>query len=101
MQKHFLFSCFLWTYSQNTLAVILGDYYNKTLSHSNAVGEVAKEQTNTIKATAGKLGELQPVAYQCSTGFCSKELRQTEKLQNAGKQETRPLLLLRRLLLTE
>lgn len=45
-------------YSQNTLAVILGDYYNKTLSHPNAVGEIAKEQTNTIKATAGKLGVL-------------------------------------------
>ena len=58
VQKHFLFSCFLWMYSQNTLAVILGDCYNKTLSHPNAVGERAKEQTNTIKATAGKLGEL-------------------------------------------
>ena len=37
VQKHFLFSCFLWIYSQNALAVILGDYYNKTLSHPNAV----------------------------------------------------------------
>lgn len=76
VQKDFWFSYFLWIYSQNTLAVILGDYYNKTLSHPNAVWEVAKEQTNTSRATAGKLGELQPVARQCSIGFCSKELRQ-------------------------
>ena len=84
VQKHFWFSYFLCIYSQNTLAVILGDYYDKTLSHPNAVGEVAKEQTNTSR----KLGELQPVAQQCSTGFCSKELRQrSSKMQVNRKHD--------------